>query len=351
MEPGSSLVAESTHRLFSDMMSPELLAKAAGGHVPTDCWAAIEEQGLPLALLTEGQGGFGLGLTDVAQIMRLQGMFGVPLPLGETIVANHCLALAEMPLAVGMASLATGEAKDRIALSRKGGVWRLQGIAHRVPWGRCSTIVLATLDDQARPRLAVLGPGRGSVAEGANLAMEPRDTVTFDVELPATAVAALPDSLDLGGVRAAGAAVRCLAIAGAAERVLAMTVAYANERTQFGKSIGKFQAIQQALAVMAEEVAACGAAADMAAEAIGGDWLPVAAAKVRCGEAAGVIAATAHQVHGAIGFSREHVLHHFTKRLWSWRDEFGAEAEWALRIGRRVASQGADQLWPLVTAP
>ena len=52
-----------------------------------------------------------------------------------------------------------------------------------------------------------------------------------------------------------------------------------------------------------------------------------------------------HAVHGAIGFTYEHSLHFFTKRLWSWRDEFGNEAEWGLMLGRHIAERGADHFW------
>ena len=76
----------------------------------------------------------------------------------------------------------------------------------------------------------------------------------------------------------------------------------------------------------------------------------VAGAKVRVGEAAGAGAAIAHQVHGAMGFTFEHRLHQFTRRLWSWRDEYGQESEWAIRLGRMVAAAGADALWPSLTA-
>ena len=50
---------------------------------------------------------------------------------------------------------------------------------------------------------------------------------------------------------------------------------------------------------------------------------------MRVGEAAGDGAAIAHQVHGAMGFTYEHSLHHFTRRLWAWREEFGNESFWA----------------------
>ncbi len=70
---------------------------------------------------------------------------------------------------------------------------------------------------------------------------------------------------------------------------------------------------------------------------------------MRVGEAAGNGAAIAHQVHGAMGFTYEHSLHQATRRLWSWREEFGNEAHWAELLGHMVAARGADALWPFVT--
>jgi acyl-CoA dehydrogenase len=78
--------------------------------------------------------------------------------------------------------------------------------------------------------------------------------------------------------------------------------------------------------------------------------LAVAAAKIRAGEAAGKVAEIAHQVHGAIGFTHEHSLHRLTRRLWSWRDEFGTESHWSRELGRAVMAAGVDALWPMITA-
>ena len=77
--------------------------------------------------------------------------------------------------------------------------------------------------------------------------------------------------------------------------------------------------------------------------------LDVAVAKVRVGEAASNGAAIAHQVHGAMGFTYEHSLHHATRRLWAWREEFGNETLWAGRLGRLITEHGADELWPFIT--
>ena len=120
---------------------------------------------------------------------------------------------------------------------------------------------------------------------------------------------------------------------------------------QFGRPIGRFQIVQQYLALAAAEVAAAKAAVAVAIEAAAGEGaeFAVAVAKVRAGQAADATCALAHQIHGAIGFTAEHRLHHFTTRLWSWRDEFGTTAEWAERLGRIVVARGADALWPSIT--
>ena len=116
---------------------------------------------------------------------------------------------------------------------------------------------------------------------------------------------------------------------------------------QFGKPIGRLQAVQQQIAMLAGQAAAADAAAGAAAEALtdGVDVLAVAAAKVRAGEAAGIGAGIAHQVHGAIGFTEEYALQRLTRRLWAWRDAWGTEAEWSLLLGRRLAAAGGDGLW------
>jgi acyl-CoA dehydrogenase len=134
------------------------------------------------------------------------------------------------------------------------------------------------------------------------------------------------------------------------EEALQLAVIYAGDRVQFGRPIGKFQAIQQQLALAAEQVAAAGVAVASAVVAAGAGDIAFAAgaAKLRVGEAAGKVADIVHQVHGAIGFTHEHRLHQLTRRLWSWRDEFGVESAWALELGRLAASQGADGIWPFL---
>jgi acyl-CoA dehydrogenase len=135
-----------------------------------------------------------------------------------------------------------------------------------------------------------------------------------------------------------GAVVTAAQMVGALERTLEMTVAFANQRVQFGRPIGKFQAIQHQLAVMAEQVAAARMAAQIGCEAEGAlpDSLRAAVAKSRASEAAAIVAPLAHAIHGAIGITAELDLQLFTRRLHQWRADFGSETHWNRVLGRAV---------------
>jgi alkylation response protein AidB-like acyl-CoA dehydrogenase len=141
----------------------------------------------------------------------------------------------------------------------------------------------------------------------------------------------------------AGAAITAALLAGTLARVLEISVAFANDRVQFGKSIGKFQAIQHQLAVMAEQVAAARMAAEIGCAGAGPLPAPLRAAlaKARTSEAAAGVAPMAHAIHGAIGITAELDLQLYTRRLHEGRVDYGAEGHWNRVVGRALlAAEG-----------
>jgi acyl-CoA dehydrogenase len=139
--------------------------------------------------------------------------------------------------------------------------------------------------------------------------------------------------------------------AGVLSACLEMCIRYAQERSQFGRELRKFQAIQHQIALLAEEAAAVSAASMAAAAALdrGDGAFEVACAKLRANQAAGPGALIAHQIHGAIGITEEFGLHRFTRRLWAWRGEFGNDRHWSQWLGQHMLRCDEGSPWHILT--
>lgn len=334
---------ETIERVLADHVTPELIVAAEGGGWPEPLWRTIEENGLAVAATPEANGGVGGSWHDAFVLARAAGRHAAPVPLAETLLVNWLLGLAGLDAAPGTATLAidTGDFDQG----------RFSATLRDVPWGRNAGHVLAATKG-AGPRLVLLACADAAISEALNTAREPRDTLTFE-DVEPVAVVPLPRSFPSEGLLLAGAMVRSAQIAGGLSRLLDMASDYANQRTQFGRTIGKFQAVQHQLALLAEHTAIASAAAELAfaSSERGPDPMTIAAAKAVASDAAGQGAAIAHAVLGAIGFTYEHSLHFTTRRLWSWRSEFGAQSLWAQRIGNLLCQGGSAELWPaLITA-
>jgi acyl-CoA dehydrogenase len=320
-------------------------------------WGALADAGLTGVGLPEEAGGSGGELADAVAIVRTLAAGAAAVPVAEQLlVAGPALVAADLelpspeePTTFAIADEVTVRPVDD---GDGPGRFTLSGTATDVPWAGVATRVALLVPAPAGIEGAVLALVDASgltAADAFNLAGEPRGSLVLEA---APASGALLTAVQAGELRARYALARAVQLSAALERVLAWTVQYAGERQQFGRPLGKFQAIQMALAEMAGEVTAVTALTDAAVQAFDRDEnivLAAAAAKVRAGAAVEVVARLAHQVHGAIGFTQEHKLHHLTRRLWSWRDEAGSELVWSrvLASGLLVGDRG--ELWPALT--
>jgi acyl-CoA dehydrogenase len=345
------LLRQTVEDLLAAHCTPARVAAAAAGPGwDAGLWQALEETGLTLAGSPEEAGGSGGDLLAAADIATAAGAAAAPVPLAETLAAGMLLARAGLAIPPGPLTLAIASGRD--------------AALRRVPYGRLATTVAAGSGEDG-DWLAVIAPaGRGGT--GRNLAGEPRDEVGLDGDAGVhDAPAGTADY-----ARRLLRLFRSLLIAGAAQRALDLTVTYVKEREQFGRPLAKFPTVQQELARMAGEVALIAAAtqaavaaeqAAVAAEpavAAGDTVSAVLAAKAEASHCAGIVAAIAHQLHGAIGTTEEHRLRLTTTRLWSWRDEDGSEAECFAELGAAAlgaaagagagagAGSGSGGLWP-----
>jgi len=329
-----ALVLDSAGRMFADHVDKALLDGAERGQFAAALWSLVAENGLP-ELATPAGGGT---LADAFHLLRVAGRHALPLPLAEVLIANHLTGAANCGETTAHLSLGIADSH-----SVEGGEVNVELVA--VPWARAVERICYVIGDPLE--IVLLDVAECEIVEGTNMAGEARDSVRF-IGVPMRCGS--PPALSVTDVFEMMALSRAAQMSGAMERVLELSLLYAGERKQFGRPIGAFQAIQHNLALMAGQVAAALRATDAAIAAHGLPQFPlqVAVAKARVGEAAGIVAEIAHQVHGAMGFTHEHQLHHFTRRLLAWRDEYGRETYWQQRIGRQVAAAGADALWDVI---
>ena len=336
-EETSDMLHEAALRIFADK--------------PEDLWAVLQESGFDKALLPESKDGAGVSWADACRLLALAGEHAAAAPLAEAMLGHWLLDRAGVEGGT-LPTVASSASSEQIRVSRARDGWSVNGMLPRVPWGDACTHIAFIVGSGTAAQLIVLARHSAgiSIAPGRNLAGEPRDTVVLEGVVPLAVVSAPFDARELLSL---SAILRSGLMAGAIERCLALAVEYANLRVQFGRPIGKFQAVQQSIALLATQAAAARAAAEAGSEAID-DWMAgegepltqsiaAASAKIRTGEAAGQACAITHQVFGAIGFTEEHELHLFTKRLWSWRDEYGNEAFWSRALGERILADDAGQ--------
>ncbi len=326
--------------------------------LPEALWEKLEKANLTTVSIPEEYGGAGGTLGTAADILRVAARYVAPIPLAETaLLACWALSASQAPVPKGPLTAAPVRTGEFVEAYPERDRWRLRGHLHRVPAARAAKrIVIVGQTAQEERVVASVDPGMCEIQPGENFAGEPRDDVVFDdVRLSEEDVVPVGRGVSEEALKMRGALARAVMMAGALENTLEFSVRHARERHQFGRPIGKFQAIQQQLATLAGEVAAADAAAEAAVAALESARQPadatfeIAAAKIRVGEAAGTATKIAHQIHGAIGFTERHSLHQSTRRLWAWREEFGAESEWAARLGDAVVTGGHDDLWPTLT--
>jgi len=363
-----------------DAIADDVLADH-GGDPPADrpsgpgpVWRTVCELGWPHVGVDEEAGGEGGSLSDLTALLAAVGRHAVPVPLAETAAAAHVLAAAGADLdpvdAVRTVALpgpthkqaSTCGRLDLPLLDRNGEHPTVTGTVTRVPWAsHAQRIVGYAADTDDTPVAFTVVPDASGVrlALSTNLAAEPRD----DLLLDAAPVRLLPAAPDLTHVQALTSLLRAAGLVGALRRAYLHTREHVQVREQFGRPLVRFQAVGHGLAALYSQLALAETAVRRAVEALGSTTKAddadadfdaatarVHTARVVAGAAATEAARLAHQLHGAMGVTREHPLHLTTRRLWAWRDEWHGQHPAAVALGTHFAGAPEDHLWDWLTA-
>jgi acyl-CoA dehydrogenase len=340
-----------TSELLRDSVLGACGELAVSGWHP-QAWAALDEIGVTALVVPEANGGAGATYADAAVVLPALGSLAASLPIVESgLLAGWLMTLAGAQLPTGVVTAAMAEDLD---ISPSDGGWLLSGTVSRVPWARhADRVVILTGLEVGWGALDLPCAGL-DIRLGVNVAGEPRDSIVFDRLFIAEDQLHRLGEADIIGEEflRRGAFGKSLMMAGAAQGVYAYTARYAGERHQFGRALAAMPAVQQMLAQLAAETSAMTVAVEAAALALDRDptqtWT-IDAARIRTAAAVQSVTAIGHQIHGAIGFTREHPLHRLTTRLWAWREEYGNQAAWADVFGETLCQKGDLTLWHQLT--
>ncbi|MHB8693819.1 MAG: acyl-CoA dehydrogenase family protein [Solirubrobacteraceae bacterium] len=336
-----------------------LIGDAARGilsRVPTRCepWQPILDGGWIGIGVPEDSGGLGGGLTEVAALAGAVGSTAAPAPVLETVMAAMVLGSCQ-PTRHLLGALMSGEERAAVVpeVVRSDRAGYVADLEFAVPWGRDATlVVLVAVLAEGGLGVAAVPTDSLTLTRGETLSGEPLDRLRLpSAQLPGQMS---PFEATLDHLIDAAAVMTAARMCGAMRTVAQMTVEYAKQRTQFGRTVGGFQAVAHALVRQEGWIALAEAALDSAL--CGADDELTGRGEPGRGEAARVAAAlavphvvrVAHQVHGAIGVTREHDLHRYTLRLTSWASSWGSASWWSQRLGRRTV--GSDH-WRDLVAP
>ncbi|EKF21161.1 acyl-CoA dehydrogenase, C-terminal domain protein [Mycolicibacterium hassiacum DSM 44199] len=331
-------------RLVDDIGKRSFDARQGRRTVPdefdADLWQTLSDTGL--TRLTSDPD-LDAGPAELAVVLHGIARYAGSVPLAETDALAAWLATtAGIEAPDGPLTVAIADAEPRDG--------RLTGTADDVPWTRAAAAILLLARGADAVRVGMLSGDSVEIADGHNLAGEPRDRVSFEVDASALTDV---DPAVAAELSVRGSWCRCMQMMGALDAAATMTVSHTGSREQFGRPLSKFQAVQHSLAAMAGEIERARAAASLAVAAAAdyGFAAPqtsyaVTVARVAVGRAVIPVTTIAHQLHGAIGVTAEHPLWTVTTRAQSWATDFGSTVGHARRLGRMALA--ADDPWDLV---
>ncbi len=324
-----------------------------------ELWRSLAEAGWTAVPVPEAYGGAGLRFEDVLLVIEEAGRALLPLPLTTTLLAARAVARAPdwAPRGALLRRIVDGSASVTLALAgygerasavrlrraaRDGDGWRLSGSCAFVPYGPLADLVLI----EAGRGLIILPTG----APGMNWTdLNTIDRTVLQHELsPIDVRVNESDSLyanadardEIAALRDEWTAALAAESLGAAGRMLELTVAYAKERVQFGRPIGANQAVKVRIADMGAAVERMRAAVYHAAVKIDADAedraLAVAMAKLATAAPGAFVGSQAIHVHGGIGYTWEHDLHLYFKRIKSNELLLGDEPVHLARVAQAV---------------
>ncbi|WNG79689.1 acyl-CoA dehydrogenase family protein [Mycobacterium sp. ITM-2016-00316] len=303
-----------------------------------ELWHKLDELGLVRLTESETTGGSGAGWAEAAELMSAAVRHGARIPLPEhDLLAGWMLGAAGLPTTNGVRTICVLDGA---------------GQAAGVPWASAASSLVAVWPVDGGHRVAEIASEQARISPGTNLIGEPRDRVSIDLS---TLKGTETTPALVGQLHLKSALVRSIQVCAALQEIVNLAIEHTSSRTQFGRTLSKFQAMQHLMSDAAAEITLAQATTESAlTAAITSDWSAdsleflIAVSRSCTGHAATVVVRNAHQAFGAIGTTLEHRLHEYTRPALAWRSEFGSVQSWDERVMRAAVDAGGAGLWRLI---
>lgn len=342
MSEMKDMIMDVVERIFKEKVEKETVDLLEAGKWGEDIWQLILENEIEKVAIKENYNGAGGDYDDLFHLYRLVGKYAVPIPFIEHTLAN--LVLESMNIQPQSELSTIQIAVKPLELAGR----KVSGSLQHVPWARYAEklVTLATMKGQ--DFLILIDLKQATVEKHTNLAAEPRDHLKF-TDATILANHPLTDEQHELLIKLQTAATVSKMV-GAIDRAFELALQFSKEREQFGRPIHRFQLVQQHLAILAGEQALSAAALENVIRLIvkGEVNDEIAYARLKLDDASRIVATSAHQVHAAIGVTHEHRLHHYTRRLWAWRDEDFHERFWKRKLATKWIHSN-DTIWDALT--
>ena len=342
MSEMKDMIVEVVERIFKEKVEKETVDLLEVNQWAEDVWQLLLENEIQQVAVKEEHGGAGGDYEDLFHLYRLVGKYAVPVPFIEHTLANLVLDIANIQPQTELSTVHLATKPLDMADGK------VSGSLQHVPWARYAKKLVTVATEQGKQSLILLDLKDASIENHTNLAAEPRDRLQFtDAKILASQPLTDEQHEFLTKLQTAATVSK---MAGAIDRAFELSVQFSKEREQFGRPIHRFQLVQQHLAVLAGEQALSGAALENILALLLKEEAAdeIAFARLKLDDASRIVATSAHQVHAAIGVTHEHRLHHYTRRLWAWRDEDFHAKYWKKELAQKWL-HSSNTLWDTLT--
>ena len=335
------MIVEVVEKIFKDKVEKETVDLLEENKWAEDVWQLLLENELHHVAVSEEDGGAGGDIEDLLALYELAGKYAAPVPFVEHTLANFLLQQVDLK---PFEQLTTYSITDQLQLKDNA----LFGTLKHVGWAQYAEKIVTVAQEDSQQYIVVADLQDALLKNSTNLASEPRSEVIFENLKTLNKVPITAMQYDVLKKLVTAASVSKMS--GALTTAFQLSVQFSKEREQFGRPIHRFQLVQQHLANMAGEQTLMTVAVNNIQRLLadGREESEVAYARIKMDDASRAVATSAHQVHAAIGVTHEHRLHHYTRRLWAWRDEEFTARYWKKQLAQQLLETKVD-LWESIT--